>query len=119
GLVGRFSDTPQRRAFDLFGLRGLRALVPVRADAFGQRDARRNGIDVDALRAELVSQLAGESDDAPLRGGIGTRTVPAQSAPGNRSEIDDLAAAPPLHYRDHRMGEQEGAVEVEGDELLP
>ena len=91
----------------------------MRTDAFGQRDARRDGIDVDTLRAELVRQLAGEGNDATLGCGIGTRAVPAQSPPRNRREIDDLAAAPALHHRDHGMCEQESAVEVEGDELLP
>src|SRR5689334_15422075 len=48
-LVGRLGDAPEGRALDLLGLRGLRALVPVRPDALGQRDRGRDGIDVDAV----------------------------------------------------------------------
>src|SRR4051812_17106740 len=50
-LVGRLGDAAQRRAFDLLGLRGLRALLPVRPDALGQGDAGRDRVDVDAVGA--------------------------------------------------------------------
>ena len=91
----------------------------MRPDAFGQRDAGGDGIDVDAVRTELVGELAGEGDDAALGRGVGARTVGAEPPPGDRGQVDDLAAAAPLHHRDHGMGEQERAVEVEGDQLLP
>src|SRR5262249_62194922 len=79
-LVDGFGDAAQWRVFDLLGLGGLRALLPVRADALGQRDAGRDGIDGDAVGAELVRKLAGEGDDAALGRGIGARAVRAEAA---------------------------------------
>src|SRR5687768_4849591 len=57
GLVGRLGNAAQRRALDLLGLRGLRALVPMRADTLGQGDAGGDGVDVDAVGAELEGEL--------------------------------------------------------------
>ena len=79
GLVDRFGDAAQRGAFDLFGLRALRALLPMRPDAFGEGDAGGDGIDVDAVRPELMGELAGERDDAALGRGIGARAVGAEA----------------------------------------
>src|SRR6202043_2111315 len=89
-LVHRLGDAAQRRAPDL-GLLVLRArLVPARPDAFGQRAARRDRIDVDAVRAELESELPGKGDDAALRGGVGAARRDAEAAPDDRRQVDDL-----------------------------
>src|ERR1700760_4576619 len=80
-LVRRLGDAAQRRAPDL-GLLVLRArLVPAGPDAFGQRAARRDRVDVDAVRAELESELPGKGDDAALRGGVGAARRDAEAAP--------------------------------------
>ena len=119
GLVGRLGDAAQRRALDLLGLRGLRALVPMRADALGQGDAGGDGVDVDAVGPELEGELAGEGDDAALGRGIGAGAVVAEATAGDRGQVHDLAAALLLHHRNDRVRAEEGGVEVEGDELLP
>src|SRR4029450_3019796 len=75
GLVGRLGDAAQRRALDLLGLRGLRALVPMGPDALRQGDTGGDGIDVDAVGPELEGELAGESDDAALGRGVGAGAV--------------------------------------------
>src|SRR5581483_10001456 len=47
--------------------------LPMRADALGQRDARRDRVDGDAVRPQLVAELLGEGDDAALGRGVGGR----------------------------------------------
>src|SRR4029453_13677518 len=119
GLVGGPGDGARGGAFDLLGLRGLRALVPMRADALRQGDAGRDGVDVDAVGPELEGELAGEGDDAALGRGIGAGAVEAQAPSRDRGQVDDLAAALLLHHRNDRVRAEEGGVEVEGDKLLP
>ena len=65
------------------------------------------------------ASLRVKRDDAALRGGICAAAGQTQPAPRNGSEIDDLAMLAPLHHRRHRMAEQERAVQVELDQLLP
>src|SRR5205085_10422977 len=92
-LIRRFGDAAQRRAVDL-GLLVFRArLVPARTDAFGQGAARRDRVDVDVMRPEFEGELPGEGDDAALCRRIGAAARRAETAPGDRGEIDDLAAA--------------------------
>src|SRR5215468_2361931 len=119
GLVDGLGDSAQWRAFDLLGLGGLRALLPLRPDALGQGDAGRDGVDVNAFGAELVRKLAGEGDDAPLGRGVGARAVRTEAAAGDRGQVDDLATALALHQGNDGMGAEKRAVEVEGDQLLP
>src|SRR6185437_15960980 len=119
GLVDRLGDAAQRGLVDLGGLGLLAAALPMRADALGQRDARRDRVDVDAVGAELVAELFGEGDDPALCRGIGGARRDAAAAPGDRGQVDDLAAALLLHHRHDGVGEQERAVKVELDEFLP
>src|SRR5216684_9123576 len=78
-LVDRLGDAAQRGTVDL-GLLVLRArLVPARPDALGQRAARGDRVDVDAVGAELEGELSGEGDDAALGGGIGAAARNAQA----------------------------------------
>src|SRR5437763_13290791 len=119
GLVRRLGDASERRLVDL-GLLVLRArLVPAWRYALGQGAARRDRIAVDVIGPELEGELPGEGDDAAFRGGIGARRRRAEPAPGDRGEIDDLAAALLLHDWHDRVGEQERAVQIELDQLLP
>src|SRR5438270_11896359 len=107
GLVRRLGDAAQWRAVDL-GLLVFRArLVPARPDAFGQGAARRDRVDVDVVGPELEGELAGEGDNAALRRGIGAAARRAEAAPGDRGQIDDLAAALAFHDRHDSVGEQE------------
>ena len=71
GLVGGFCHTAQWSAGDLGRLRLLRALLPMRANAFGQGKARGDRVNRDTVWPQLERQLAGEGDDAALRRGIG------------------------------------------------
>src|SRR5690349_10372568 len=70
GPVLRGGHPPERRPADRGGLGVGRAAIPVRADALGQGEARGDGVDGDAVGAELEGQLAGERDDAALGGGV-------------------------------------------------
>src|SRR5204863_9918782 len=102
GLVRRLGDAAQWRAVDL-GLLVFRArLVPARPDALGQGAARRDRLDVDVIGPELKGELTREGDDAAFRRGIGARRRRAEPAPGDRGEIDDLAAALLFHDRHDR-----------------
>ncbi len=46
--IAHLGHAAQRRAVDLLRQLLRRALLPPEADAFGQRQARRDGVDVDA-----------------------------------------------------------------------
>src|ERR1700722_15368682 len=56
-LVDRLGDAAQRRVVDRPRLILLAAPFPMRADALGQGGARRDRVDVDAVRPELVREL--------------------------------------------------------------
>src|SRR5690348_4752705 len=71
GLIRRLGDAAQRGALDLGRLVFRALLVPARANALGQRLARRDRVDVDPIGAEFEGELAGEGDDTSLRRGIG------------------------------------------------
>ena len=66
GLVGGLGDAAQRGARDLRGLVLRALLVPARPDALGQSAARRDRVDVDAVRSEFEGELASKGDDPPL-----------------------------------------------------
>ena len=76
-------------------------------------------VDRDAVRSQLEGELAGEGDDAALGGGIGAAARDAEAAPGDRRQVDDLAALLPLHHRHHSVGEEERATQVEVDQRPP
>ena len=65
-LIDRLGDAAQRRVVDGPRLILLAAALPMRPDALGQCGARRDCVDVDAVRAKLVGELLGEGDDAAL-----------------------------------------------------
>src|SRR5215472_9136114 len=65
GLVGRRGEA-QWGARDLRRLRLRRAPLPMRADALGQSQARRNRVDRDAEGPKLKGELAGEGNDPAL-----------------------------------------------------
>ena len=73
----------------------------------GEHEPRRDAVDGDAERAQLVGHLPGEADLAGLRRGVGLDAGEADAAPGARGDVDDPAVAGGLH--DARGGP--GAVE--------
>src|SRR5262249_58703444 len=61
----------------------------------------------------------GEGDNAPFGRRVGAAGRGAEAAAGDRRQVDNLAALAPLHQRYHGVAEQERAVQVELDKLLP
>src|SRR5439155_13840260 len=88
-------------------------------DTIGEREAGGDGIDADTVGPELEGELARQRDDPALGGGVGAAARLREPAAGDGGDVDDLAAFLPLHHRHDRMAEEEGAGEVEVQELLP
>src|SRR5688500_430527 len=92
-LVLGLRDAAQGYALDLARLLLGRHAVPAGAQARAQRQARRDGVDRDAVRAQLERQLAGERDDAALGGGVGGAARGTDAATGDGRDVHDLARA--------------------------
>ena len=100
-------------------LLGGRHRVPARLEPGAQRQARGDGVDGDAVGAELERELARQRDDAALRRGVGAAAGGAHAAAGDRRDVHDLARALPLHHRHHGMQKEKCSREVEVEKLLP
>ena len=81
--------------------------------------ARRDGVDVDALRRPLVREQPGQPGDPVLGGGVG-RDADAALEGEQRGDVDDGAAGPPREdAAGERLGEEEDGLEVDVDDLVP
>ena len=78
----------------------------------------RDGVDADALRPGLAGERAGEADHRALGRDVGDepRLAPVER---HRGDVDDRAAAAGEHLRAHRLGEQEVAAHVGGEDRVP
>ena len=78
----------------------------------------RDGVDADALRPGLARERAREADHRALRRDVGDepRLAPVER---DRGDVDDRAAAAGEHLRAHRLGEQEVAAHVGGEDRVP
>ena len=63
----------------------------------GQDEPRRDAVDRDPERAQLVGHLPGEADLARLGAGVGLDAGLAGAQAGGRGDVDDPALAPRLH----------------------
>ena len=61
---------------------------------------------------ELERELAGERDDSALGGRVGAAARRAQAPSRDRRDVDDLAAALPLHHRRDRVAEEKRPVRL-------
>ncbi len=80
-------------------------------------EARRDGIDPDAVAGEVAGERAGEIDDAALGGGIG-EGIPRAAQPHDGGDIEHRGPCPSeTHERQQGEGDENGAVEVDVDHL--
>src|SRR5439155_6932458 len=96
------------------------ALAGVGAEVLDHRrphGTRRDGVDANALGAELDRDGADEPDDAGLRRGV--RRAPVAPWRGDRGDADDRAAAAAHHRGDGRPRGEEHGLEVDGDHPVP
>src|SRR5262249_28364074 len=93
--------------------------VPARTQPRRQRQARGDGVDVDAERPELERQLARERNDAALGGGVGRAAAGTDPTPGDRRDVDDLPRGLTLHDWNHGVAEQKRAGQIEVQQTLP
>ena len=79
-----------------------------------------DGVDADAVYAELDGKGSGEADDAPFRGAVGAAQGEAEFS-GGGAEVDDAAAACGAEQRGGASGAMEHAGEIgleDGVQLL-
>src|SRR5215203_1236438 len=89
---------------DLLGVRG--------------EGARRYGVDVDVVRADLAGERARKADDATFGGDVVEQERPPDEE-GDRGHVHDVAPSPLLHVRIDGPGAQEITFEVNGHHPVP
>ena len=83
-----------------------------------QGDRRRHRVDAHAVFGGLQRGAAGQSHHAGLGGGVVGLLLLGPPAE-HRGVVDDGAAAPRLHVREHRAGHAEGAGEGDVEHAVP
>jgi len=79
-------------------------------------DPRRDRVDADVVGAEFGGELDGQGVDGALAGQRGGGRHPGdRMIDQHRPDVDDRAAGR-LHVRDDRLGEEEGALEIDVEE---
>ena len=115
-ISARLTDPTDR---DLLGER-VQALPGERApQALRVHVARRDGVDGDAVRAELAGGGAGERDHARLGRAVVAERRPSPDAPVDRRGIDDPPPALAHHVRCRVLQAQEGPGEVGVHHQMP
>jgi hypothetical protein len=118
GDVVRLDHAAQR---DLAGTRrlllGRRDLAAAAEPGRGRPGA--DGVDADPVRRQLVGSMPREPEEAGLRGAVIGAAAERDAPPGDRGDVDDRAAAAPLHMRDHRLGAVERAAQIDRHDAVP
>ena len=88
------------------------------AEDLGLRRRRRDAVDQDVSRRELLAERLGEADQPGLRGAV-VRGVRVAFLAGDRGDVDDPAVAARDHVRDHGAAGEEAAGQVDVDDAPP
>src|SRR6185503_9365523 len=88
------------------------------ADIFGRGEAGRDGVDADAVLAELGRERARHAEDRAL--GRDVMQHLRRAAPHRaRGDVDDLAVILALHDRNDRLDAEEHAAHIDGKIAIP
>ena len=118
-VVGR-AEPLQRDAIDERALALLAVRLPLPLGRrVGAHEARRDVVDGDAPRPELVGELAREADLRRLGRRVGLDAGQADAQPGAARDVDDPPAARRLHARRHGLRAVERAGHVDVEDRLP
>src|SRR4030095_4630361 len=120
GDVLRFAEAAHGDALDhrLLALGPVGLPLPLVVGA-GAQKARRHGVDRDAVRSELVRELAHQAELGGPGGGVGLDAGQADAEPGAARDHDDAALALLLHARRHGAAGKERAFDIDRLDRAP
>src|SRR5262249_21637757 len=108
------------KAGDQSGLARRTHCVPLTLSGrVGAHEPRRDTVDRDAERTQLVRELAREPDLAGLGAGIGLDAGEAHAEAGAAGDVDDPAPALPLHAGYDGLRAEEGTGEIDLENGVP
>ena len=87
--------------------------------AIGSHETGSDAVDGDLPGTELVSELARQTDERGLGGGIGLDAGEADREPRTTRDVDDATEASGLHPRRHSLTQIERAADIHGEDRVP
>ena len=106
------------RVSDIFRGENLRGILGAAAGKLRGHAARADDTDSNAIAPQILSHASCQTHKTPFRGAIHTAAREGVF-PGQRTDIDDVAAAALNHERRDGPGDQEDALQVGIDNAVP